>query len=275
MFIFAILFCASCAQAQNKVTSEQARQIERIMDDAITEASTDKDGAQRLIKRGDEFTAYIMAGFTRFTAKTPGFTLAREILGDVFLAPDEIAAARGLTYSEEQIAELERTIPDRETLEWLKLNNYMLVAGSPSDMSLLDIVELNHAYFLNSKKRGSYFNENEAFASNEKVTCRWYMIHDGFMPNSTSKTWSEQQRLFSDYETASMAVELVWALTCYKEVRSNTYRFGRFYARTSSVDSRGIHISICLFEGGGLGVATYWNDRYSSGNVGVFSLLKL
>jgi hypothetical protein len=199
------------------------------------------------------------------------FALAREILGDDFISPEEIAVAHSITYSEEQVAELERTLPDRETLEWLKQNGYYLVAGSPRDMSLLDVRELNRNYFY-SKEGGWFANQTEAFARNEKVTCRWLMLRKGIVPNSTSKTWGEQQNLLSDLETSPMAVEKIWGMTVYKAVR-NVYLLGSLYARTSSVDSLGYHVLVGFFDGDGLYVF-YWFGGYRFDVVGVSSSRK-
>ncbi|MFH2062942.1 MAG: hypothetical protein ABIJ46_02190, partial [bacterium] len=174
-----------------KITSPQTKNINRLMKDALGEASPDKDGVQNLIGQGGDFKVELVELIGRYAAKPPDFILAREILGDDFISPEEIAAVRGLTYSAEQVAELERTLPDRETLEWLRANGYYLVAGSPREMSLLDIRELERSYFY-SQVGGWYANESEAFARDEKVTCRWYMLRKGIVPNSTSKTWGEQ-----------------------------------------------------------------------------------
>lgn len=253
------------------VTPRQKKHVLRLMEDALDSTLSDKDGLQRLANRGGEFKKELAALIGRFTAKLPDFTLAREILGDDFLAPEEIASARGLAYSEEQIAELKQTLPNKETLEWLRRNDFMLVAGSPRDMSLLDVRELERGYFY-SKTEGWYANQSEAFARNEKVTCRWYMIRKGIVPNSTSKTWGEQQELFSDLETAPMAVELVWALTCYKAVR-DVYLLGNVYARTSSVDSYGSLVRVGLFGGDGLDVGDWYGLGRRSG-IGVASARK-
>jgi hypothetical protein len=240
-----------------KITSPQKKQIERLMADALGKTNTTKDGGQRLIERGDKFMAYIMAGVTCFTAKAPDFGLAREILGLDFISPEEIAAARGLTYSAEQVAELERTLPNKETLEWLKRSDYYLVAGSPHEMSLLDVHELECDYFYS--KEGAWYAESSiAFARNEKVTCRWYMLCKDIVPNSTFKTWDEQKKLLSDPETAPTAVDLIWMLTCYKAVRDRCL-LGHLHARTSSVGSLGRHVVVGRFSWDGLRVDS-WSD---------------
>lgn len=253
------------------VTPRQKKHVTRLMEDALDATQSDKDALQRLANRGGEFKEALSALITRFTAKVPDFALAREILGQDFISPEEIAAARGLTYSTEQIAELERTLPNRETLEWLKRNDYYLVAGSPREMSLLDVRGLERSYFY-SKTDGWYANESEAFARNEKVTCRWYMLRKGIVPNSTRKTWSEQKDLLSDLETAPMAVEKIWGMTVYKAVRG-IYLLGSIYGRTSSVDSDGNRVYVGNFDDDGLRVDD-WDDTDRYGTLGVASSRK-
>jgi len=44
-----------------KITSPQTKNINRLMEDALGEASPDKDGAQRLIGQGGDFKIALMA----------------------------------------------------------------------------------------------------------------------------------------------------------------------------------------------------------------------
>ncbi len=254
-----------------KITSPQTKNINRLMEDALVEASPDKDGGtQCLFGQDGEFKDALVTLIRRFTAKVPDFTLAREILGNDFISPKGIALVRGLTYSEEQVAELERTLPDRETLEWLRRNDYYLVAGSPREMSLLDLRELECRYFY-LKEGGWYSNKAETFAHTEKVTCRWYMLRKGIVPNSTSNTWIKQKNLLCDLETVPTAVELVWGMTCYKAVMG-VYLLVSIYARTSSVDSYDQHVVVWRFDADGLRV-DHWYDGYPN-YVGVSSSRK-
>jgi len=239
------------------VSPRQKKHVLRLMEDALDSTQSNKGDIQRLADRGGDFKADLVTLIGRYTAKVPDHALIREILGDDFISPEEIAAARGLTYTDDQIAELESTLPDRETLEWLRRNDFMLVAGSPREMSLLDIRELERSYFY-SKEGSWYNNESEKFARNDKVTCRWLMLRKGIVPNSTSKTWSEQEKLLSDLEVVPNAAEMIWGMTVYKVVRG-VYLFGNVYARTSSVDSFGARVGVGVFVGDGL-VVSYWND---------------
>jgi len=248
-----------------RITSPQTKQIGRFMADALDNLTKElaRDGAQRLIERGDGFQEAIQAIIRRFSAKAPDYTLAREILGDDFISPEEIAEARGLTYTDEQIEELGSSLPSQEVLEWCRDNDYILVAGPPKAMSLLDIRELERSHFY-SKQGGWYSNEDEAFARNDKAETRWLVIRKTPVPNSTRKNWEEQQALLSDVEITPNIAELVWTLTTYKAVR-DTYLLPSLYARTSSVDSDGNRVHVGIFGRDGLDVGNWLvGSRYSS-----------
>ena len=190
---------------------------------------------------------------------------ARELLGDDFISPEEIASARGLRYSEEQTAELYRTLPNRGTVEWLEQNGYTLVAGPPYEVSLLDI----NSRFLLAGGDDWRTNERETFAREEKVSCRWYMLRGGWTPNSPGKTWSEQVSLLQSGETVPTAVELLWALTSHKAVRG-TYLVSDMFLRTSSVDANGNHVYVARQNEGGFYLSG-WDDSSTSDRLGLAS----
>jgi hypothetical protein len=185
------------------------------------------------------------------------FTLAHEILGDDFISPEEIAAVCGFAYSKDQVADLERILPDKETLEWLKRNDFMLVAGPSYEMSFLDVYKFEWTVNFGECSWYTEFCE-EPFVCDEKLTCCWYMIRKNIVPNSTYKTWGEQQRLLSNFERVPTAVELVWGMICYKAVR-NVYLLEDLFAHTSSVAFGDDHVSIGYFDGSGFDVRC-WLD---------------
>jgi len=185
------------------------------------------------------------------------YELANEILGKDFISPEEIMNYRkGVTYTEEQIAQFGETVPAQEILEWCHDNNYMLVAGPNRPMSLLEIRDLKNDYFY-FKENGWYAEQRQKFSQNDKVETRWYMIRKDIAPLSNSKNRDEQQPLISDVETVPNSAELVWAITTYKAIR-DVYLFGEIYARTSSLDSGGYRVYVGVFGGGGMYVYDYW-----------------
>ena len=235
-------------------------------------AELPEEAAQLLNERGDEFTAGLRALIARYSTKAPDYTAAREILGNDFISPEEIASSRsGIVYNPKQLHELGNSVPAKEVLEWCRDNGFMLVAGPPRPMSLLDIRELDRGHFY-SKEGGWYAAESEAFARNDKATCRWLMLRKEPVPGSTSKTWDEQQKLLSSLEVTPNVADQVWGMTTYKAVRG-VYLLPSVYVRTSSVDSGGGRVGVGFFVGGGLGVSV-WSDLGRSVGLGVSSSRK-
>jgi len=195
-----------------------------------------------------------------------GYELAAMTLAEDFVSPEEIAAARpGVSYSRQQLKAFKDTLPVYEELAWLRDNGFMLVAGPPRPLSLLDIRKLNPQYFF-PKSGGWYLNERERFSRNEKVITKWLKLRKGPLPGSTSKSWEEQIALLADVEYVPNDAELEWGVTTYKAVRG-VYLLSKVYVRTASRDNvvNG-HIYVGYFAEDGLYISGYWD---SSRNVPV------
>ena len=196
------------------------------------------------------------------SADMTGYELASAILGKDFITPEEISSARpGIVYTEAQLEEFESTLPSREELDWLRDNGFMLVAGPPRPMSLLEIRDIKNEY-LYSKTGGWYSNDKEKFARDDKATTKWLKLRKGPVPNSTRKNWSEQQPLLSDVEYVPNVAEATWSVTSYKAVRG-VYLLPNVYVRTSSLGSGGARVSVGSFDARGLNVSNYWDDNRS------------
>ena len=251
------------------VTPNQTKQFGRFVEDAsnraLKEINPDKDGLQRLIERGGEFQAYIVAGISRFTSKLPDYTLARTILGNDFISADEIAAKRGISYTEDQQIDLGKKLPDQATLEAIRDAGMMLVAGPPTAMSLIDVRALNSDYFYSKgpdkDDSGWYDEANEKFARNDKVEALcWIALRKEPVEDSLNKTWPDQQALVAEPMMVPNAAEATWALTTYKAVR-DIYLLEDLYVRTSSVGSDGRRVDVGHFDAVGLYVSVYWGGR--------------
>ena len=249
------------------ITSDQEKQFRRFVEDmyhhALKEVNPDKEGLQRLFARGGEFHVQGVATIRRLTAKTPDYDLARTILGKDFISPEEIAKSRKIVYTDEQFAAFGDTLPAQDVLEWFRDNGFMLVAGPPKEMSLLDIRALHAPYFY-SKEGGWYANEKETFARNDKATTAWIALRKEPVPDSLNKNWDEQQALLSEFEVVPNAAATTWAVTTYKAVMG-FYLLKNVYVRTSSRDSDGVRVVVGRFDDTGLDVGSYWgDDRVSS-----------
>lgn len=229
-------------------------------------AGLNEETAQ-ILNENPGFATYLLAGIKRFAMKAPDYELVRTILGKDFISPEDVMNSRkGITYTEEQLAQFGETVPAQEILEWCRDNNFMLVAGPNRPMSLLEIRTMKNGYFY-SKEGGWYAEQKQKFSQNDKVETKWYMIRKDIVPESTSKNWDEQHALIADTEFVPNAPEFVWAITTYKAVRG-IYLFGGIYTRTSSLDSVGNHVLVGYFDDEGLDVNNDW-DSDRDGNLGL------
>jgi len=202
-----------------------------------------------------------------------GHELARLILGDDYITLEEVANAYGVSYTDEQMEHFVDTLPDMQTILWLRANGYMLIAGMPTEMNLLQVRKLNSQLFY-SKTKGWYAEDNEKFAQDDTVKVgEWLMIRKEVVPNSFSKTWGEQQDLITEVEHIPNATEVSYAVTTYYKVRGIYLLCGR-YARTSSVDADGDPVHVGDFDRVGLYVNGYWDDLRYSSRLGVSSARK-
>ncbi|OGL87268.1 hypothetical protein A3I40_02215 [Candidatus Uhrbacteria bacterium RIFCSPLOWO2_02_FULL_48_12] len=204
--------------------------------------------------------------------KTPNNEeLARQILGDDIVFPEDIAAAGGLFYADEQLQRFIDTIPSEEALRELKANNFALVAGPSKPMSLLEVRDADSGPFY-TKTEGWYSNVNEKFAMNDRAPTEWLAIRKEPVLNSTNRRWNEQLGLISVNERVPNAGEMSWFITTYFKVRG-VRLFASVYARTSSVDSSGVRVCVGGFGADGLCVSSGWGDGRGSG-LGVASARK-
>ncbi len=255
------------AMTTQSITSNQSKQFKRFVEDAsdraLKDINPDKDGLQRLIERGGEFQSYIVAGLARFTSRLPDYTLARSIMGKDFISAEEIAASRGLSYTERQLIELGKNLPNQAMLEALRDNGMMLVAGPPTAMSMLDIRTVHTDFFCSKgpdqDDSGWYDEANEKFARSDKVEALcWIALRKEPVEDSLNKTWLDQQALVTEPMMIPNVAEATWALTTYKAVR-DIYLLEDFYVRTSSVDSCGYCVRVGHFDADGLDIGYCWD----------------
>lgn len=214
------------------------------------------DESAQILNENPGFAVYLAEGFRRFSAKAPDYGLAQSILGADFITPDEVTKARpSVIYTVEQIMALAESLPSEETLKWCKENGYAVMPAPPTAMSTLDVREIQSAHFY-SKTGGWYADQK--FACEDKTSFGWLLIKKAPVSNSTSKTWSEQNKLLSALEKVPNAAEMCWFITTYFEVRG-VRLFEGVYVRTSSCTSDGVHVDLGIFDSDGLLVNCYWD----------------
>ena len=186
-----------------------------------------------------QITKEQLAVFLHRDEAPTNYAAARRILGDDFIAPEEITTAMNLPYTFEQLEALTKTLPSQETMALLRERQYVLMPGPPRHMGLLDVRTLvPHLFF---SKAGVY---GASFTHEDRVSAGWLAIRKYPAPYSIGKPWEEQRALLSDAERVPNAGELSWCMVAFQKVRG-TRLFGSGYVRTfsqGSVSGRIVHL---------------------------------
>ena len=141
-----------------------------------------------------------------------GEALARLILGDDLITPEDIESATGIRYTDEQKAHAAETMPtDLETLQAIKADGMAMVFGPSEDMSLLEVRDLDNQLFC-LEKDGWYAESKHSFSRTDKVRGgQWLIIRKTPVDESTSKNWSEQSAMIKLGDRVPNAAEMSYA----------------------------------------------------------------
>lgn len=176
-----------------------------------------------------------------------GNEFCRLVLGEEFITPKEIAKASNLQYSDEKIEFFDQNLPSTDAVRWCKENNFLIIAGPPTPLSLLEVSALPYPLGF----RGGLPTEKEgAFIRNEKVLTRWHALR-----KPVCHPYGNVTETLSPVECVPTCVEVAWCITVYKAVRE-TILLSHEYARTVSTSSKGLIAQFGLYAAGGYAVIT-------------------
>ena len=206
----------------------------------------------RLIKNG---------GFEATTSQKR----TREIMGRNYFGIEEAIQHFGVNPSRQQLAAIAEVPFTEATLEECQ-NTHILVAVFPMSITEVRSKVSNQRLFYNQ----DWYNK-EAFAK-DRGEVAWHLVRKTPVPNSTSKTWPEQQVLLAKNEETPTARVMVYAIIGHFLVTGERL-FERIYVRCSDVDSYGGRVFVGLFGADGLSVKNYWDDDRDDG-IGLASARK-
>ena len=157
------------------------------------------------------------------------------------------------------------------TAEVLKAckDTHILIAVFP--LSILDIRDIvkklpNQTLFYNQ----DWYNK-EAFAK-DKGEISWQLVRKTPIPDSTKKTWGEQQTLLAKEEETPKAQVMVYTIIGHF-LATGERLFEKVYVRCIDFGSDGFHVDVGGFGGGGLSV-DLWSDDGRDVVIGVSSARK-
>lgn len=200
-------------------------------------AGVDFTGPMQSVAKRRNLADYLQMGCPKIDTNED---LYRLVFGDDFLSPEDMTKAYGFSYSDEQIARFTETLPDFETLRWLRSNRYILVATPPTECNLLQVIRINGNRFYFSKSKEVRILQKEKFLHGDTIRAgEWLAIRKEPHPDSRGKKWNEQVALLSDNEYAPNATEAAYAVFAFFRVREVCLLPCDTRVKTSSEDEDG------------------------------------
>lgn len=226
------------------VTPEQISQFHRLIsasgEAALRQINIDESTMEQLLHECSEpLIADIVDCLRRYASGLPRHHLAREILGNDFISADDHLPT--VRYTNGEIMDLERALPDKKTLLELRDEGMILVACPPEALRLRDIYELRPDEFDRDY-------DNSAFEHQDAVQpCGWIAMRKSLIPASADMSWKEQDEVFGSGEALPNAAEIAWCMLAYY-LNRDMRLFEEEYVRTTSKDvaDDGQHVSITI-----------------------------
>ncbi|MEE8131775.1 MAG: hypothetical protein V3T98_01900 [Candidatus Paceibacterota bacterium] len=190
----------------------------------------------------------------------------RAIMGENFLGIEKAIQHLGANPTERELGLLTEVPFTEGVLEECK-DTHILVAAFP--MSILEIRDKVEKKLFYSYEDAWY--NKQSFAK-DKGEASWHLIRKNIVPNSTSKTWNEQQALLAENEETPQARIMVYAIIGHY-LATGERLFKNIYARCSDLDSGGYRVDVGRFDSAGFTFTCWWDDRrYDS--IGLSSVWK-
>jgi hypothetical protein len=150
----------------------------------------------------------------------------------------------------QQLAALSEIPFSEDVLRQCK-NTHVLVAVFP--LSILEIRKM-------VKDKGLFRNQdwyNKQSFAKDKGEIGWRLVCKTELPNSTSKTWQEQQPLLGKDDKIPTAQVTIYTIIGHF-LATGKRLFKKVYVRTSSADSDGYRVYVGGFDSAGLCVDGGW-----------------
>lgn len=210
-----------------------------------TEADLDRQLQEAIMRGRGTKHGGIIIGRRGVTAQET----ARKIMGPNFFGIEEAVKYFGVTPEE---SERQSVIPcPEEALRRLK-DTHILTAIFP--LSILDVRgHVDRTLFFSHENA---WCNNEAFTK-EKGEAMWALVRKTSVPNSISKTWSEQQALLSKEEETPAARIMVYTIIGHY-LATGERLFENIYVRCSDLAAVGYRVIVGRFDSGGLRVDGVW-----------------
>jgi hypothetical protein len=169
-------------------------------------------------------------------------------MGKNFLGLKEVQKGFGIMPLADQYA----TVPfAEETIAQCK-DTHVLVAGAA--LSVNDIRRIAHSDFYDTD-----WYDHESFASDKKVSVRWYLLRKEPVPESRSTTYDEQTALLWE-EEVPFACEVTYMVILYRLTHRECL-LSDVCVRCQDKESGGVRVNVGNFDSEGFLLSYYWDDH--------------
>jgi hypothetical protein len=172
--------------------------------------------------------------------KCSSFEDAHTILQGDFLSPELIQLKLGVKYSGDQIALLEKELPNEYKLRQSRDQGVMLVAGPSKPLTVAEICELAPDCFGHDTARWMIRRGDFGTAT---VNPGWMLFRKEPVPGSENKLWCEMAALVTEPRIIPNLAEAAWAIVAYKAAHGE-FLFPEDYVCTSTSRVLGRHTMI-------------------------------
>jgi len=250
----------------NPITDGQRDSIVRLAEEAAKKAITTLNladpSAQRVITRGDELKAAIVAKINELSAPLPNL--------DCFGIADWRMIHRIVVIGKQTVSIGEFPLSDAVLNSPCPFHPEKMIRETHFAFVGLDhvtIAELQKLYPQSGQPRFYSYEDSwyakEKFATKETLKLRWYLLLKDIVPNSENKTFDEQKAMLpKEYEVPSAVAEIAKNLFAFQKTGSHANP--NHYARTADLASGGYRVDVGGCDAGGVAVNDFWGDRRSA-----------
>jgi hypothetical protein len=203
---------------------------------------------------------WLSGGFQPTTSQE----MARQVMSRSFFGVEEAIRHFKVRPSKKDLETLDQIPFTQEELQQVK-DTHLLVAVFP--FSLLQIREKAENLFY----KQDWYN-SQAFAKEQGKT-EWVLVRRDIVANSTSKAWSDQQKLLAENEEVPLVRVMAYAIIGHC-LATGERLFPSVYARCQDLSSGGRRVFLGFFDSDGLCVFRYPDDD-TDGFLGLASARKV
>lgn len=193
---------------------------------------------------------------------------ARTIMGRNFLGLEDVRRYYRVRYTDDQLAPLSTVPFTDETLRQCR-DTHVLVPGYPLSLNEMYDIQWGPFFYgaLGDPSWAMSFKK-EAFATDQKVEARWYLLRKEPVPGSVDKTPQDQLALLTEKEEVPFVCEFAYMVVLYFLVKRERL-LQKIRVRCRDRNSENHTVNMGHFDKSGFEVIDYWSSEDADDEIGL------